>query len=69
MTPKVSYFTRMDTFTTGSTFLVFLALLVAILTGKLMSNGRRELACQLDVICRPVFPVAFLLLIAYSFWL
>jgi VIT1/CCC1 family predicted Fe2+/Mn2+ transporter len=33
--PKVSYFTRMDSFITASTLLVFLALLVAILTGKL----------------------------------
>jgi hypothetical protein len=44
LTPNVSYSTRMDNFITGSTLLVFLAVLVAILTVKLATSDRRELA-------------------------
>jgi len=67
--PKVSYFTRLDSFITASTLLVFLALLVAILTGKLATSDRRELAGKIDFACRAIFPVSFAGVIAYSFWL
>jgi hypothetical protein len=67
--PKVSYFTRMDSFITASTLVVFLALLVAILTGKLATSDRRELAGRIDVACRVLFPVSFLGVIVYSFWI
>ena len=67
--PRVSYFTRMDSFITMSTLLVFLALLVAIVTGKLASSDRLELAGKIDVACRALFPLSFAGLIVYSFWL
>jgi hypothetical protein len=67
--PKVSYFTRMDSFITASTLLVFLALLVAILTGKLATGEHGELAQRIDVVCRTLFPGSFAGVIAFLFWL
>ena len=65
--PRVSYFTGMDSFVTGSTLVVFLALLVAILTSKLATSGRAELAGKIDVVCRVMFPATFVGVITYSF--
>jgi len=67
--PRVSYFTRMDTFITASTLLVFMALLAAVLTGKLATGNRPELADKVEVVCRALFPLSFAGVIAYSFWL
>lgn len=67
--PRVSYFTRMDSFVTGSTLLVFLVLLVAILTGRLAANGRHDLASKVDVICRIAFPASFVGVIVWAFFL
>jgi hypothetical protein len=67
--PKVSYFTRMDTYITASTLLVFLVLVVAIVTGRLASSDRRELSLKIELICRVAFPASFLGVIAFSFLL
>jgi VIT1/CCC1 family predicted Fe2+/Mn2+ transporter len=67
--PKVSYFTRMDSFITASTLLAFLALLVAILTGNLAKGEHGELAQRIDVVRRTLFPGSFAGVIAFSFWL
>lgn len=67
--PKVAYFTRMDRFTTGATLLVFLALAQAIMTGRLASNGRTELANKMDYFCRWLFPVVTVGVIVFSFLL
>jgi hypothetical protein len=67
--PKVSYFTRMDSFITASTLLAFLALLVAILTGNLATGEHGEPAQRIDVVCRTLFPGSVAGVIAFSFWL
>jgi hypothetical protein len=59
----------MDSFVTGSTLVVFLALLVAILTSKLATSGHAGLAGQIDAACRVLFPATFVVVITYSFWL
>lgn len=66
--PKVAYFTRMDRFTTGATLLVFLALAQAVMTGRLASNGRTELANKMDYFCRWLFPAATVGTIVFSFF-
>jgi len=65
--PRVSYFTKMDSFITASTILVFMALVIAIITGRLATNDRRELASKIEVACRIFFPTSFAGVIAYTF--
>lgn len=67
--PKISYFTRMDSFITGSTILVFLALLQAVSTSKLATSERHGIARKIDYACRGLFPAAFVGVMVYSFWL
>ena len=69
LVPKISYFTRMDSFITGSTVLVFLSLLQAVLTSKLATNENHGIASKIDSACRGLFPSAFIGVIVYSFWL
>lgn len=57
--PAVSYLTRMDTFILFSTIMVFIALLQAILTSRLVKDERVELALSIDRACRIIFPVIF----------
>ena len=62
--PPVSYLTRLDYFLLGTTILVFVALIQVALTSA-MSERRAE---SINRISKLIFPVAFLLLIAWSFW-
>jgi len=64
--PKISYFTRLDWFITGSTVLVFLAMLQAIVTGQL-AGEHKALASRIDRQCRWIFPLVFVTLIAFAF--
>jgi len=67
--PRLSYMTRMDYFTVGSTFLVFLALVVAVAISYLSTIDRNQTAKQTDLWARCVFPVVFLLLLGwFLFW-
>jgi hypothetical protein len=61
--PAVSYMTISDEFMLGATLLVFLGLIQSVTTSFLVSKKRTDTAQRLDVHCRWVFPVAFLLLI------
>ena len=63
--PPVSYLTRLDYFLLGATVLVFVALIQVALTSA-MSERR---AASINRNSRWGFPVAFLILIAWSFWL
>ena len=65
--PRVSYFTGMDSFITAATLLVFMALLVAILTGRLAASEHGELARRIDLACRGVFPLTFAGVTVYAF--
>ena len=61
--PKVGYLTTMDKFVLSSSFLVFLALAEALLTGRLASQGRTEAAEKVDSIARRLFPSIYLVII------
>jgi hypothetical protein len=61
--PHLSYFTVMDRFVTGSTILVFLALIESITTNYLVTINRENLALKMDRYCSWVFPVIFFILV------
>ena len=65
--PPVAYFTRMDTFVLLATFLVFLALGLAITTSRLASKDRKALAVKIERTARVVYLVIFVFIIVYSF--
>jgi len=58
--PKLSYFTILDELVVGSTTLVFLTLVQAMVTAYLVMNGRAERAKRIDVHCRWLFPLLFI---------
>ena len=60
MLPRLSYFTLMDRFVTGSTILVFLALIESITTNYLININKENLALKMDRYCRWIFPTIFL---------
>lgn len=57
--PRLNYLTILDKFVLGSTALVFLALVEAILTGYFIAKDREALAVRMDRVCRWIFPAAF----------
>ena len=63
--PRLPYMTRMDYFTVGSTFLVFMALVGVVATSYLAAINRNRTTNQLDLWARGAFPVAFLLLLGW----
>lgn len=63
--PKLSYMTRLDYFTVGSTFLVLLALVTVIATGVLAAQYQERQARMVDLCARGGFPAAFLLLLGW----
>ena len=63
--PPVPYLTRLDRFILGSTFLIFAALIQAVVTGILAKRDRVAVARRIDIWCRVVFPLAFA---ATAFW-
>jgi len=67
--PPVSYLTRLDYFLLGSTILVFVALMQVAATSTMTGSGKTPRAQSLNRSSRWVFPTAFVLLIAGSFWL
>jgi hypothetical protein len=67
--PPVSYLTRLDYFLLGATVLVFVALIQVAATTVTSAGERRDRGIALNRLSRWAFPVAFLLLIVWSFWL
>ncbi len=67
LVPPLTYFTRLDLFTIGSTVLVFAALIEVSATSYLQNAGRHKLAVTLDVWSRGVFPAALALLLWIAF--
>lgn len=65
--PKLSYLTRMDYFTLGSTILIFLAFLKVALETSLVHGGREAVAARIDRVCRWAFPAGLGVLILVSF--
>ena len=68
MVPKLGYFTTLDEFTTGSTIIVFLALVQSLATSYLVAEGKEALALRMDRLSRYVFPGTFALLILVVFF-
>lgn len=64
--PPVPYLTRMDAFILGSTILVFVALIQAVVTSVLVYRGKAERAERLDRTFRWLFPVVFGILLVGS---
>jgi hypothetical protein len=69
MLPELSYFTQLDYFIIGSTILVFLALVQSLTTTYLFSKGKQEVGVRIDRASRVVFPLAFVVMMAFSFLL
>ena len=63
--PKLPYMTRMDYFTVGSTFLVFMVLIGVVSVSYLVETDRNETAKKAELLARIVFPSAFLLLLGW----
>lgn len=68
MLPKVSYITRMDGFILFATIMVFIALMEAVTTSRLVKMGKEDLALKMDQICRVLFPGTFIAVCIYSIW-
>lgn len=67
--PKISYLTRMDRFVLGALILVFLALVEAVTGGALAGGSKPGLAKKIDRWARIVFPLTFLFVLAFAFWI
>jgi hypothetical protein len=67
LVPRVSYLTRLDMFILGSTFLVFFALIQALVTSSLMRSGNEIMSLKIDYLCRFLFPVLFAFVLVISF--
>jgi hypothetical protein len=66
--PRVGYLTSMDQYIQASSLLVFLALVEALITGRLASTGRAETAEMLDRVSRWLFPVTYVTIIFVTLW-
>ena len=64
--PNISYLTRMDSFIIGSTLLVFLALIQAVVTAVLAESKKVILAQKIDRWCRSIFPLLFVIMLFAS---
>jgi hypothetical protein len=61
--PKVGYLTSMDQYVLSSSLLVFLALVEALVTGRLASTGRAAIAEKIDLASRWLFPGIYVAII------
>jgi len=68
MLPKVSYITRMDGFILFATLMVFIALMEAVTTSRLVKAGKEDLALKMDRVCRVLFPGSFILVCILALW-
>ncbi|MFK5920809.1 MAG: hypothetical protein QM496_01410 [Verrucomicrobiota bacterium] len=68
MLPDVSYVTRMDGFILIASVMVFVALLEAVWTSRLVDEGKAEMAMKIDHICQRAFPAVFVTLCIYAAW-
>lgn len=65
--PPIPYLTEFDVFTVGATMLVFAALVQAVVTTALWDRERKQLAHRLNHVSKLLFPVAFTVVVAFSF--
>jgi len=64
--PKISYFTRVDTFVLFATVLVFATLGVAIATSRIAISGNKQLALRIEDWAKVIYLVIFILLIFFT---
>ena len=67
--PNVSYLTRFDKFVFGSTLLVFLAFIEAIISGSLSFSNNDKMAKSIDWYSRFIFPIIFIVILIYSLFI
>ena len=67
--PNLPYLTRLDRFITGSTILVFFAMVQEVATIRMVRKKHPNLARRTDQFSRKAFPLAFALLVLVAFWL
>jgi hypothetical protein len=65
--PKLNYLTRMDIFLLGSSVLIFLALVEAVLTSGLAEDGNLSAALKIDHYSKIIFFITFSVLMFVSF--
>jgi hypothetical protein len=68
MVPELGYFTTLDEFITGSTIVVFLALMQSLTTSYLVSQEKSALALRIDRLSRYLFPLSFVALVLVVFF-
>lgn len=61
--PKVEYMTRLDLFILASSILVFASLIQVVTTSSFAKSDRIMLARKIDISCRWLFPVIFILIV------
>jgi hypothetical protein len=64
--PDIPYLTRMDMFLFGSTLMVFSALLEVVITSRMAAHGRLRRARWLDLACRVLFPVGYVVIAGWA---
>ena len=67
--PDIPYLTHMDKFLFSSTVLVFMALIEVVLTSHLGSTDNLALARRVDRTARWLFPLLFVFVLGYSFFI
>ena len=67
LVPRLSYLTRQDRFLIASTILVVAAMVEVLVTTRLASVGKCDLAVKIDRWSRIAFPIAFVVVIAIVF--
>jgi hypothetical protein len=60
--PKLEYMTRLDLFILGSSLLVFASLIQAMITSAFAKTDRYPKAREIDLWCRCLFPIVFVLI-------
>ena len=60
--PLVEYMTRLDLFILGSSILIFASLVQVVITSSLAKSDRLFEAREIDIWCRWLFPLAFVLI-------
>jgi len=64
--PKIPYLTRMDLYVYTSLLFVFFALIETVITCTMAKNSKLAMAHKIDVAARLVFPISF---IAICYWI
>lgn len=67
--PRIAYLTRMDKYTMLCALLVFLTIIKAVITSYYVKREDYRTAKYIDYSARVLFPLAFIGIMVFSFWL